>query len=314
MKEFNPNSYNNNIDNISDNFDNNSNNYNINNASYNSNSPQNIRKIYEENEKRNRIKIETTEFMSYAVKVELLFQTLHGYLYWISNCEFLFFLVLFFLFCSSPKTMGKIWWYIFHFFRGIFGIGIICYLPKTYELIENLQEIPDNLENIKYSLIQIFFELLKPNQRKLKIFLLFYFSLTILCTVIDIMLFCVFAPDIGILENDKPFFFMLFSSIIFIYTDLVYFSFFSSFKFYFNKKQHDSIQRATILGFFDQLKIGMGKGVVKMARKVGKIKGNLGNIKSMKNPFRKKENANSNNIENNNDNNDNVIREVNVIN
>ena len=314
MKEFNPNSYNNNIDNISDNFDNNSNNYNINNASYNSNSPQNIRKIYEENEKRNRIKIETTEFMSYAVKVELLFQTLHGYLYWISNCEFLFFLVLFFLFCSSPKTMGKIWWYIFHFFRGIFGIGIICYLPKTYELIENLQEIPDNLENIKYSLIQIFFELLKPNQKKLKIFLLFYFSLTILCTVIDIMLFCVFAPDIGIVENDKPFFFMLLSSIIFIYTDLVYFSFFSSFKFYFNKKQHDSIQRATILGFFDQLKIGMGKGVVKMARKVGKIKGNLGNIKSMKNPFRKKENVNSNNIENNNDNNDNVIREVNVIN
>ena len=309
MKEFNPNSYNN--DNISDNFGNNSNNYNM---SYNSNSPENIRKTYEENEKLNKLKIDTTEFMSYAVKVELLFQTLHGYLYWISNCEFLFFLVLFFLFCSSPKTMGKIWWYIFHFFRGIFGIGIICYLPKTYELIENLQEIPDNLENIKYSLIQIFFELLKSNQRKLKIFLLFYFSLTILCTVIDIMLFCVFAPDIGIVENDKPFFFMLLSSIIFIYTDLVYFSFFSSFKFYFNKKQHDSIQRATILGFFDQLKIGMGKGVVKMARKVGKIKGNLGNIKSMKNPFRKKENANSNNIENNNDNNDNVIREVNVIN
>ena len=311
MKEFNPNSYNNNIDNISDNFDNNSNNYNINNASYNSNSPQNIRKIYEENEKRNRIKIETTEFMSYAVKVELLFQTLHGYLYWISNCEFLFFLVLFFLFCSSPKTMGKIWWYIFHFFRGIFGIGIICYLPKTYELIENLQEIPDNLENIKYSLIQIFFELLKPNQRKLKIFLLFYFSLTILCTVIDIMLFCVFAPDIGIVENDKPFFFMLLSSIIFIYTDLVYFSFFSSFKFYFNKKQHDSIQRATILGFFDQLKIGMGKGVVKMARKIQKIKGDLGNVKSLKNPFHKRQNNNNNE---NNDNNNNVIREVNVIN
>ena len=302
MKEFNPNSYNN--DNISDNF---GNNYNI---SYISNSPENIRKIYEENEKLNKLKIDTTEFMSYAVKVELLFQNLHGYLYWISNVEFLFFIVLFFLFCSSPKTMGKIWWYIFHFFRGIFGIGIICYLPKTYELIENLQEIPDNLENIKYSLIQIFFELLKPNQRKLKIFLLFYFSLTIFCTVIDIMLFCVFAPDIGLVENDKPFFFMLLSSIIFIYTDLIYFSFFSSFKFYFNKKQHDDIQRATILGFFDQLKIGMGKGVVKMARKIQKIKGDLGNVKSLKNPFHKRQNNNNEN----NDNNNNVIREVNVIN
>ena len=305
MKEFNPNSYNN--DNISDNFGNNPNNFN---NSYNSNSPENIRKIYEENEKLNKLKIDTTEFMSYAVKVELLFQTLHGYLYWISNVEFLFFIVLFFLFCSSPKTMGKIWWYIFHFFRGIFGIGIICYLPKTYELIENLQEIPDNLENIKYSLIQIFFELLKPNQRKLKIFLLFYFSLTIFCTVIDIMLFCVFAPDIGLVENDKPFFFMLLSSIIFIYTDLIYFSFFSSFKFYFNKKQHDDIQRATILGFFDQLKIGMGKGVVKMARKIQKIKGDLGNVKSLKNPFHKRQN----NTNENNENNNNVIREVNVIN
>jgi len=300
----------NNINNINDNYENNNiNNYNNNNnkKNYNLNSEDDIKSIFEENEKRNRIKIDTTEFMSYAIKVELLFQTLQGHLYWISASEFLIFLTLFFMFCSTPKTMGKIWWYIFHFFRSFFGFGIIYYLPKTYELIDNLKDIPDVLENLKYSLIHNFFELLKPNQKKLKIFLLFYFSLTILSTVIDIMLFCIFAPDIGNAENGKPYFFMLLSSIIFIYTDFVYFSFFSSFKFYFNKKTHDSIQRATILGFFDQLKIGMGKGVVKMARKIGKIKGDLGN---MKNPFNKKQNSQRNN----NDNNDNVVREVNVIN
>ena len=292
----------NNINNINDNYENN--NINNNNKNYNLNSEDDIKSIFEENEKRNRIKIDTTEFMSYSIKVELLFQTLQGYLYWISAGEILIFLTLFFMFCSSPKIMAKIWWYIFHFFRGFFGFGIIYYLPKTYELIDNLKDIPDVLENLKYSLIHNFFELLKPNQKKLKIFLLFYFSLTILSTVIDIMLFCVFAPDIGNVENGKPYFFMLLSSIIFIYTDFVYFSFFSSFKFYFNKKTHDSIQRATILGFFDQLKIGMGKGVVKMARKIGKIKGDLGN---MKNPFNKKQNSQRNN-------NDNVVREVNVIN
>ena len=297
----------NNINNINDNYENNNINNNNNNKNYNLNSEDDIKSIFEENEKRNRIKIDTTEFMSYAIKVELLFQTLQGHLYWISASEFLIFLTLFFMFCSTPKTMGKIWWYIFHFFRSFFGFGIIYYLPKTYELIDNLKDIPDVLENLKYSLIHNFFELLKPNQKKLKIFLLFYFSLTILSTVIDIMLFCVFAPDIGNVENGKPYFFMLLSSIIFIYTDFVYFSFFSSFKFYFNKKTHDSIQRATILGFFDQLKIGMGKGVVKMARKRGKIKGDLGN---MKNPFNKKQNSQRNN----NDNNDNVVREVNVIN
>jgi hypothetical protein len=295
----------NNIDN-NDNYENNNiNNYNNNNnKNYNLNSEDDIKSIFEENEKRNRIKIDTTEFMSYAIKVELLFQTLQGHLYWISASEFLIFFTLFFMFCSTPKTMGKIWWYIFHFFRSFFGFGIISYLPKTYELIDNLKDIPDVLENLKYSLIHNFFELLKPNQKKLKIFLLFYFSLTILSTVIDIMLFCVFAPDIGNVENGKPYFFMLLSSVIFIYTDFVYFSFFSSFKFYFNKKTHDSIQRATILGFFDQLKIGMGKGVVKMARKIGKIKGDLGN---MKNPFGKRQNNQGNN-------NDNVVREVNVVN
>ena len=294
MKEFNQNIYNNN--NIYNDIEKN-----------NLDSPENIRKIYEENLKRNKIKIDTTEFLSYAVKVELLFQTLQGYLYWISASELLIFLVLFFMFCASPKKMSKIWWYIFHLFRGIFGFGIINYLPKTYELIENLNDIPDVLESLKYSMIHTFFELLKPNQKKLKIFLLFYFSLTIICIVVDIMLFCVFAPDIGIVENDKPFFFMLLSSIIFIYTDLVYFSFFSSFKFYFNKKQHDSIQRATILGFFDQLKIGMGKGVVKMARKIGKMKGDLENLRGIKNHFKKRENSKENN-----DNN--VVREVNVFN
>jgi len=296
----------NNVDNISDNYENNNNinNYNNNNENYNSNSENNIQKIFEENERRNKIKIDTTEFMSYAIKVELLFQTLQGHLYWVSAGELLIFVTLFFMFCSYPKKMGKIMWYIFHFFRSFFGFTIINYLPKTYELIENIKDIPDILENLKYSLINNFFELLRPNQKMLKIFLLFYFSLTILSTVIDIMLFCVFAPDIGNVENGKPYFFMLLSSVIFIYTDFVYFSFFSSFKFYFNKKTHDSIQRATILGFFDQLKIGMGKGVVKMARKIGKIKGDLGN---MKNPFSKRQNNQGNN-------NDNVVREVNVVN
>ena len=54
----------------------------------------------------------------------------------------------------------------------------------------------------------------------------------------------------------------------------------------------------------------MGKDVVKMARKIQKIKGDLGNVKSLKNPFHKRQNNNNEN----NDNNNNVIREVNVIN
>ena len=273
----------------------------------NLNSMTDIKKIYEENKRRNKMKIDTTEFMSYCVKVELLFQTLQSYLYWISLIELVIFLVLFFMFCSSPKSLSKIWWYIFHFFRGLIGIVIIYFLPKTYQIIENLKEIPDILNQLKASLIKSFFDLLQPNKKKLKILLLCYFSLTTLCTVIDIMMFCVFAPDIGIAENGKPFVFMLFSSIIYIYSDFIYFSFFSSFKYYFNKKQHDEIQRATIIGFFDQIKIGMAKGVVSVAQRITKVASDINNdrmnnIKN-KNPFKSKTNKNEN-----------EIREIDVIN
>ena len=273
----------------------------------NLNSMTDIKKIYEENKRRNKMKIDTTEFMSYCVKVELLFQTLQSYLYWISLIELVIFLVLFFMFCSSPKSLSKIWWYIFHFFRGLIGIVIIYFLPKTYQIIENLKEIPDILNQLKASLIKSFFDLLQPNKKKLKILLLCYFSLTTLCTVIDIMMFCVFAPDIGIAENGKPFVFMLFSSIIYIYSDFIYFSFFSSFKYYFNKKQHDEIQRATIIGFFDQIKIGMAKGVVSVAQRITKVASDINNVRmnniKNKNPFKSKTNKNEN-----------EIREVDVIN
>ena len=273
----------------------------------NLNSMTDIKKIYEENKRRNKMKIDTTEFMSYCVKVELLFQTLQSYLYWISLIELVIFLVLFFMFCSSPKSLSKIWCYIFHFFRGLIGIVIIYLLPKTYQIIENLKEIPDILNQLKASLIKSFFDLLQPNKKKLKILLLCYFSLTTLCTVIDIIMFCVFAPDIGIAENGKPFVFMLFSSIIYIYSDFIYFSFFSSFKYYFNKKQHDEIQRATIIGFFDQIKIGMAKGVVSVAQRITKVASDINNVRmnniKNKNPFKSKTNKNEN-----------EIREVDVIN
>ena len=273
---------------------------------YNSSSVLDKNKIYEENRRQNKIKIDTTEFMSYSIKVEILFQSLQSYLYWISIIEFVIFLSLFFMFCALPKSLSKIWWYIFHFFRGIIGLFIIYYLPKTYQIIENLNEIPDILNNLKSSLIQSFFDLLLPRKKKLKVFLLIYFSLTIFCTVIDIMMFCVIAPDIGIVEKGKPFVFMFLSSIIFIYTDFIYFSFFSSFKYYFNKKEHDSIQRATIIGFFDQIKIGMAKGVVSVAKRITKAASDIGTASGFSNR------GNKNPFKNNDDKN--VAREVNVVN
>lgn len=164
MKEYEDEDQNNND--ISDNSYNNK--INNNNFSKNSstNSETDIRRIYEENKRQNKMKIDTSEFLSFSLKVELLFQTLQSYLYWISTVEFVIFLVLFFMYCSSPKNLGKIWWYIFHFFRGIIGLIIIFYLPKTYQIIDNLKEIPDILDKLKSDLIRsflIYYNLKKRN-------------------------------------------------------------------------------------------------------------------------------------------------------
>ena len=279
-------------------------NYNINNRysdySYNDHdNPQEttIKEIYAKNKELNKQRIDTAEFMSYSIKVELLFQTLQGYLYWVSGLELLIFLSLFCLFCSSPKTLSKIWWYIFHLFRSIIGLLIIQNLPRTYEIIENLEDIPQDLNEVKIKLIQDFFSLLKAKKKKLKMFLMIYFGLTVLCMVIDIMMFCVFAPDFGATGKEKQFFYMILSSSIYVYTDVIYFNFFSSFKYYFNKKQQDQIQRATVLGFFDQLRIGMAKKVVKMAKKITRvtedIRNNISNMDKI-NPFGKRASTESN--------------------
>ena len=72
----------------------------------------------------------------------------------------------------------------------IIGLLIIQNLPRTYEIIENLEDIPQDLNEVKIKLIQDFFSLLKAKKKKLKMFLMIYFALTVLCMVIDIMMFC----------------------------------------------------------------------------------------------------------------------------
>lgn len=273
--------------------------------------------IYKENKRRNKLKIETTEFMSYIIKVELLFQTLQGHLYWVSGIELFIFIILFFLFCSSPKNMSTIWWYIFHLFRGSIGLIIIKNLPKTFEVIDNLKVIPDILNELKKSLIKIFLELLVPLQKKLKLLLIVYFGLTVFCTIIDIMVFCVFAPDCGIKGAEKPFLFMILSSLIYIYCDIIYYNFFSSFKFYFDKTQQANIQRATVIGFFDQLKIGMAKKIVSITKKINDGINNHrknDNFPTSKEPMNNKyhyerDNKNKNNIDEQYE-----VKEVNIMN
>lgn len=268
-----------------------------------------ITDLYFENKRRNKQKIETTEFMSYMIKIELLFQTLQGHLYWVSIIEFFIFFILFCFFCASPKVLGKMWWYIFHIVRGIVGIIIIINLPKTFEVINNIKVISENLSEIKNSLIKMFLELLSQKQKKLKLLLMLYFSTTVLCTVIDLMMFCVIVPDCGVKGAEKSFLIMLISSLIFFYCDIIYYNFFSSFKFYFNKTEQNVIQRATVVGFFDQLKIGMAQKIVYITKQIGKV-GTLRNKvpdsnENMRNDY------NNNNYENNDQN---KVREVNIAN
>lgn len=233
--------------------------------------------INQKNLSKNKMLADTYEFMSYVSKIEILFQKLQDYLFWIGISELFLFIILFIIFCINPKDMGRVWWFIFHVFRALFGFIILAKMPRTYDVIEMIY-ISDDLDSVKNNLIETYFNLLKSNQGVLKPVLFIYFLITVLCILIDINMFCVVSPDFGAKNKEKIFFVQILSNIILILGDLIYFNFFSSFKYYFPKSQNEKIQQATVLGFFDQLKVGMAKQVVNAVNVGGIVAGKVGKV------------------------------------
>ena len=269
-------------------------------------------KLYLKNKVSNQGKIETITFINILTKIEMKFQTLQGLLFWYSILEIFNFLFSMILFISSSKNMKKIWFFLPHIPKAIIGFFILKKLPKTHEILNKIT-IGEDLNKLEEEIKLTFIEYMKSKKSSIKKLLGFYFLLNTICITFDCVLFCVIAPDFGERGKEEKFFMLILFDLIFIFIDFIYFSFFSSFKYTFAKKENEAIKRA-LIGFFSQLREGIATGFNKIAKKITRTSSSQNNTErnddnNNNNPFDNKQNNINNNIENGNNK---IQEEINI--
>ena len=254
--------------------------------------------LFLKNKSSNQGKIETLTFINMMTKIEMKFQTLQGLLFWYSILEIFNFLFSMILFISSSKNMKKIWFFLPHIPKAIIGFFILKKLPKTHEILNKIT-IGEDLNKLEEDIKITFIEYMKSKKGSIKKLLGFYFLLNTICITFDCVLFCVIAPDFGERGKEEKFFMLILFDLIFIFIDFIYFSFFSSFKYTFAKKENEAIKRA-LIGFFSQLREGIATGFNKIAKKITRTSSSQNNTErnndNNNNPFDNKNNNINNNI------------------
>ena len=208
------------------------------------------------------------KFILYTTKVEIKFNSLIRLIYNTSVFEIGLWIIGFLLFLASAKDMYLIWFLIVHIAKGVLGIILLNKMPKTYEIMENVAKNPNFDENKIIELIEKEikdFFIVKWEENRNKFF--FYLISTIVCLVIDLIIFIAqvsaFGKDEWILMQTC----MLFTILIFIITDVIYFLWFFTLQFTFPPEIMNPIKKAIFGSLGDlsslvreKLKLSRGQG------------------------------------------------------
>ena len=193
------------------------------------------------------------KFILYTTKVEIKFNSLIRLIYNTSIFEMAMWVLGFLLFIASPKDMYLIWFLVVHIAKGAIGLILLNKMPKTYEILENVAKNPNFEESKIIELIEKEikdFFIIKWGESKNKFFL--YLVSTIACLVIDLIIFIAqvsaFGKDEWLLMQTC----MLFTILVFIITDVIYFLWFFTLQFTFPPEIMNPIKKA-IFGSIEDL-------------------------------------------------------------
>ena len=77
-------------------------------------------------------------------KTEMIFYQLHGIIFWCSIIDILLWVFTLFSFFAVPKSTWGVWFLAGHPARGVLGMILLKFLPKTHEIVEDidLSDIP----------------------------------------------------------------------------------------------------------------------------------------------------------------------------
>ena len=185
------------------------------------------------------------KFILYTTKVEIKFNSLIRLIYNTSIFEMAMWVLGFLLFIASPKDMYLIWFLVVHIAKGAIGLILLNKMPKTYEILENVAKNPNFEESKIIELIEKEikdFFIIKWGENRNKFFL--YLVSTITCLVIDLIIFIAQVSAFGKEEWLLMQTCMLFTILVFIITDVVYFLWFFTLQFTFPPEIMNPIKKA----------------------------------------------------------------------
>ena len=142
---------------------------------------------------------------------------------------------------TSNYKITFIWVHIVHVFRAILGIFLIKKLPKSYEIVDELNKLSDdeltiNLFNniIREKMLN---DVIEPIKRK-KIFIFVYIGMTLFNFLIDLVDFLTILANISKASTDSKVIFLtyLLISLIYLSIDLVYAFWMGQLKYTFPKE------------------------------------------------------------------------------
>jgi hypothetical protein len=185
------------------------------------------------------------KFILYTTKVEIKFNSLIRLIFNTSIFEMAMWVLGFLLFIASPKDMYLVWFLIVHVAKGEIGLVLLNKMPKTYEILENVAKNPNFEESKIIELIEKEikdFFIIKWGENRNKFFL--YLVSTITCLVIDLVIFIAQVSAFGKEEWLLMQTCMLFTILVFIITDVVYFLWFFTLQFTFPPEIMNPIKKA----------------------------------------------------------------------
>ena len=185
------------------------------------------------------------KFILYTTKVEIKFNSLIRLIYNTSIFEMAMWVLGFLLFIASPKDMYLIWFLVVHIAKGAIGLILLNNMPKTYEILENVAKNPNFEESKIIELIEKEikdFFIIKWGENRNKFFL--YLVSTITCLVIDLIIFIAQVSAFGKEEWLLMQTCMLFTILVFIITDVIYFLWFFTLQFTFPPEIMNPIKKA----------------------------------------------------------------------
>lgn len=185
------------------------------------------------------------KFILNTTKIEIKFNSLIRLIYNTSLFDISLWILGFLLFIASPKDMYLIWFLLVHIGKAVVGLYLLDKIPKTYEVLENVAKNPNVDENkimdlLKKELKDSFIE--KWNQNKTKF--LAYLISTCVCLVIDFIIFIAQVSAFGKEEWLLMQTCMLFTILVFIITDVIYFLWFFTLEFTFPPEILQPIKKA----------------------------------------------------------------------